>query len=522
MIFFRTYCRFVFEGSFVKRGLAICSVAAWISILFWGGTPAWSQSLTSLQGTVTDPSGAAVVNAIVHLINSANNSDHAAITDNRGRYSFSKVAPGTYHLLIEVHGFESFEQTDIHLLANSPATLDVKLTIAQVQQSVTVRPQGSEQCLAPLARIFPDVGAGLRTIRRGPSGNYYVLTAPGAAAMIYSPDGKQIGQVPAVSSLRSSADSSILNGADLQVDSAGRVFVADLAANAVKIYSAKGVLIGKIHVLAPISVEPLPDGQVAVASLSSQHLVDVYDDARGELYRSFGDIPTPMEKCDPDILSCTEQPQDSQPTTNRPWFYGDSAGNVYVNVVDPATPVPTIRKYDAYGIRAYEFALPISASNNSNWTVNSALAGASTAANSASGKDAPASGGPTAADAPGSSPLAGTPGTRSARGQGEGRMRLGVQLIHHADVPTSNPLVDAIGVDSANSDVWAVIGANLIHLDQQGELEASYCLSGSDQSTVKFDTILVEPDRILLGSDPFGIFEYRRPDKLLPNAAAPH
>ncbi|MFZ3255510.1 MAG: carboxypeptidase-like regulatory domain-containing protein, partial [Candidatus Acidiferrales bacterium] len=175
----------------MKRGLAICSVAAWISILFWGGTPAWSQSLTSLQGTVTDPSGAAVVNAIVHLINSANNSDHTAITDNRGRYSFSKVAPGTYHLLIEVQGFESFEQTDIHLLANSPATLDVKLTIAQVQQSVTVRPQGSEQCLAPLARIFPDVGAGLRTIRRGPSGNYYVLTAPGAAAMIYSSDGKQ-------------------------------------------------------------------------------------------------------------------------------------------------------------------------------------------------------------------------------------------------------------------------------------------------------------------------------------------
>lgn len=477
--------------------------------------------MASLQGTVTDPSGAAVANATVHLINSANNSDRVAVTDNSGRYSFPQVLPGTYHLLIQVPGFETFEQADIHLLANSPATLDVKLTIAQVQQSVTVKPQGSEQCLAPRARILPDVGAGLRAIRRGPSGNYYVLTAPGAAAVIYSPDGKRIGQVPALSSPRSSLDSSILNGSDLQVDSAGRVYIADLAANAVKIYSARGIIIGKIRVLAPLSVEPLPDGQVAVASLYSKHLVDVYDDARGELYRSFGDITGPVEKCDPDILSCTEQPQDAQPTTNRPWFYGDSAGNVYVNIVDPATPVPTIRKYDTYGIRAYEFALPVSASNNSNWTVNSGLAGASTATSSSSGKDAPASGGP-AADAPGSSPTAGTPGTRSARGQGEGRMRLGVQLTHHADAPKSNPVVDAIGVDPANSDVWTVIGANLVHLNQQGELEASYCLSASDQSIVKFDTILVEPDRILLGSDPFGIFEYPRPDKSLPNAAAPH
>ncbi len=409
----------------MRRMLTICGAAAWISIRLLGSGPAWSQSsISQLHGNVTDPGGAAIPNATVHLINSATNSDRTTTTDQRGKYSFSGVAPGTYRLLIEAPGFETYEHGDIHLLADAPTTVDAKLKIKEVQQSVTVRGQEDDQCLAPQARILPNVGPGLRAIRRGLSGNYYVLTAPGAIVAIYSPDGKRIGQVPTESSMGSSTDSSIVNGSDLQVDSAGRVYVADLAANAIKVYSAAGILVSKIRVPAPISVEPLSDGEVAVASLSSKYLVDVYNEAKGEVYRSFGDISDPnVEQCDPAILSCTAVKQDTNPLRNRRWFYGDSTGNVYVNPVNPTAP--TIRKYDADGFLAYESTLPlnhpVSASDNSNWTVNPRMAGAR----------ATTGGGAV----PGTGPGGG--GMRGAR-MGEG-MRLGVQITQGADSASSNP-----------------------------------------------------------------------------------
>ncbi|MGB6481896.1 MAG: carboxypeptidase regulatory-like domain-containing protein [Candidatus Acidiferrales bacterium] len=522
--------------------LRMCGVAACAAILFWGACLVSSQTLISLHGNVTDPSGAAIPNATVHLINSANNSDRTTTTDQRGAYAFAEVVPGTYRLLVEAQGFEKYEQADIHVAANARETLDIELKIEQVQQSVTVRAQNGDQCLAAQARILPDVGPGLRAIRRGPSGNYYVLTAPGAAVAIYSPDGKRIGQVP-VESSGASSDSSIVYGSDLQVDSAGRVYVADRGANAIKIYSPDGILVRKIRVPAPVSVEPLAGGEIAVASLSSQHLVDVYGTAQGEEYRSFGDISDPnVEQCDSATFVCTTRinPQDvgyvdhstdAAPTVNRSWFYGDSAGNIYINLAYRI--VPTIRKYDGYGYRAYESVFPldqsVSGSGNGAWNVSSGVrvGGVGTSANGSQSNSTGASSDDTsgAGVRPGGAPTAGEGGgMRGGRGGGmqANRMAFGVQITRRAGPTDLKPIVDAMGVDPTSQEVWAVIGGNLVHLDKDGNLAGYYCFSATDQAAVKPATILVEPDRILIGTDPFGIFQYPRPDRPSSNSAAPH
>lgn len=506
----------------MKGSRPICKTAEWISICLLVCSLASGQSSTSqLRGNVADPSGAAVPNASVHLIRSSDNSERTTTADHRGSYTFSDVSPGVYRLMIEASGFETYQQSNIHLVAGVPTILNVTLEIRQVQQSVTVRAHDSDQCVAPQARVLLGVGPGLRAIRRGPSGNYYVLTAPGAVAAIYSPNGKRIGQVPAASSIRSAPNSAIINGSDLQVDSAGRVYIADLAANAVKIYSAAGNLIGKIRVAAPISVEPLPDGEVAVASLYSKHLVDVYDQVQGEVYRSFGDTNNPVEHCDSDILRCTEDDQNTASITTR-WFYGDSAGDIYVNVANAA---PTIRKYDADGIRAYQFTLPLNQpiSAPGSWSVNAVvpLAGVVTGpGNTTSAATATSSGGG----------AAGTGQTRSEDSEGSARgermqsqaMRLGLRITQRAGPAEANPIVDAIGADPSSSEVWAIVGGNLLHLDRDGNLAGYYCLSTSGQASVTADTILVEPNRILIGSDPFGILEYPRPDKPSSAAAPSH
>lgn len=549
-------------GRSIGRMLRISRVAAWAALLLLGSNPAWSQMPGSLRGSVTDPSGAAIPNATVHLINPATHADRTATTDAHGIYTFQEVAPGTYRLLVEAPGFEKYVQDDLRLQSGAPATLDVKMKIGEVQANVTVTGQMGDQCIAAQARILPDVGPGLRAIRRGPSGNYYILTAPGAAAAVYSPDGSRIGQVPAAPS----PDSSIVYGSDLQVDSAGRVYIADRAANAIKIYAADGTLARKIRVAVPISVEPLADAEVAVSSLSSKHLVDVYDQARGEVYRSFGDIDNTISAdCDPATLQCTAHTtskglNDAESSLNRAWFYGDSAGNVYVNLAD--VPKPTIRKYDGYGYLAFESSFPVNQpghdTGNSSWNIRPEvrLAGVGTIGanddestynsttnstnNSTNSSEDPttASGGHMS----GGRPMMGGGGEMRGMGMeggGEGmpegmhgggmhgggmnmnRITFGVRIAQNRASTESKSAVDAMGVDAENQEVWAAIGGDLVEFDKDGKLAGDYCLSTADQSPVRPVTILVEPNRILLGTDPFGIFIYPRPDKQEPNPASP-
>jgi Carboxypeptidase regulatory-like domain len=507
------------------------------AVLLLGCGIAWSQTPVSLRGSVTDPSGGAIPSATVRLIRSGTNSERTTTTDQRGSYTFLQVDAGTYRLQVEAAGFEKYEQGDVRLDASAPGTLDVKMKISQVRQAVTVRGQTTgEQCLTASKRLLPDVGRGLRAIRQSKSGNYYVLTTPGAAVAIYSEEGKRIGQIPATLS----PDASIVYGADLQLDSTGRVYVADRAANAIKIYSADGAFAGKIPVVAPISVEPLPEGEVEVASLLSKRLVVVYD-TRGRELRSFGET------------SDSSQVTDAKPLRNRGWFYGDSAGNVYFNLV--LLSDPTIRKYDRYGYAAYDITLPstqpVAGNGNSNWdvgfrpevrvpgegTIGAADSGSQNGANGSSGD---AASGMTAR-MEGGMPMIGGPGMRGMEGGG-GEMAGGgmgdrpggfhrpgiaglvgvMQLTRRSDSPYSEFQIDALGVDPANQEVWAAIAGELVHFDKNGNFTEYYCLSTADQGPVKPTSILVESDRILIGIDPFGIFEYARPDKELIDPAAHH
>src|SRR6266852_8219454 len=118
-----------------------------------------------------------------------------------------------------------------------------------------------ERDLTAKPRLYRSVGAGFREIRRGPNGNYYVLTAPAPAVIIYDPSGKQIGQVPNSSAVAVKG-AALLYGESFDVDHEGRVVVCDRGANAVKIYSPGGVLAAAISMRAPVSFVFLPGGEV--------------------------------------------------------------------------------------------------------------------------------------------------------------------------------------------------------------------------------------------------------------------
>lgn len=102
---------------------------------------AWGQATTSLRGTISDPSGAAIPSATILLTNAGTNLQRTATSDPQGNYVFSQVLPGTYKLNVEAHGFATYEQNGIQLLVNLPATVDVKMKVGQATETVTVTEQ---------------------------------------------------------------------------------------------------------------------------------------------------------------------------------------------------------------------------------------------------------------------------------------------------------------------------------------------------------------------------------------------
>ncbi len=116
----------------------LANIAVALLALLVVGSSTWGQSTTSLRGTVVDPSGKAVAGASVVLANSESKTERTATTGEQGEYQFLLVPPGTYRLAVTASGFRRYEQTDLQLLVNTPATANVQLKIGATTETVTV------------------------------------------------------------------------------------------------------------------------------------------------------------------------------------------------------------------------------------------------------------------------------------------------------------------------------------------------------------------------------------------------
>lgn len=97
------------------------------------------QSFTSsITGTVTDPSGAAVPNAHVALKNSATNAETRFQTLGDGTYQFNNLGPGTYEITVTSPGFKTFVKTGLILQAQVAATVNAALEVGNTEQRVEV------------------------------------------------------------------------------------------------------------------------------------------------------------------------------------------------------------------------------------------------------------------------------------------------------------------------------------------------------------------------------------------------
>lgn len=111
-----------------------------ISLLFALLTSyAFGQANTSLQGTVTDMTGAVIPGATLTLTNVANQATRTTSSGEDGTYTFVQVVPGLYELKATSAGFNDVVVNDLRLLVNQPATQNVAFErIGTVAETVSV------------------------------------------------------------------------------------------------------------------------------------------------------------------------------------------------------------------------------------------------------------------------------------------------------------------------------------------------------------------------------------------------
>lgn len=92
----------------------------------------------TINGTVSDPSGALVGDATVAITNTDTGAIRNTITGSNGGYTAPSLATGHYTITISHAGFKSTTQSNITLTADQIATVNVTLSVGETQETVEV------------------------------------------------------------------------------------------------------------------------------------------------------------------------------------------------------------------------------------------------------------------------------------------------------------------------------------------------------------------------------------------------
>jgi hypothetical protein len=301
-------------------------------------------------------------------------------------------------------------------------------------------------------RVYAPIGPGLKAVRHGADGKFYVLASPNPGLIVFSGEGKRTLAMREAGGIQASAREEAIRsgevlvqfGEDCDVDTDGNIYIADRGANAVQVYAKEGRHLRTIPVSAPVSVAAMPDGEVAVATFRDPSLVVVFD-KNGRRVREFGEMETLTERSELNrFLNIGELEADD----HAHLYYGY---NYF--------PEPTVRQFDRFGYAGQEVRY-------------------------------------TALDA--------MPEAQALRREIEKQERRG-------DPPTFKRILTAIGVDRETGEVWMAMGDTLLRFDKEGNRRATYLIYTPESARLEANVILVLKDRLIIGGDPIGIYEFDRP-----------
>lgn len=298
-------------------------------------------------------------------------------------------------------------------------------------------------------RVFTGVGPGLRAVKRGADGRLYILASPSPGLLVFDAQGKQ------VVSINEAGIASSGTGQGHPLITFGED--CDGAADG-KIYVAdRGANLIQVFSREGTPLRPIPvKNPLSVAALPEGEV------AVGTLREPH--LVIVFDKNGRDVREFGDpEPLAERAELNRYLNIGqlatDAQGHLYYAFA--YVPEPTVRQYDRLGYAGQDIQ----------YTALEAM-----------------------------------PAAQAARKE---ILRLESKGLQ----PSFKRILTAVGVDPANGEVWIALYNTLLHFDKEGNRRATYKIYTPQGARIEANTILVDNDRLLIGSDPLGIFEFERPDK---------
>ena len=100
--------------------------------------PARAQFRASIQGTVTDPTGAIIPGATVTLTDNSTNHTSTTTSSGSGVYTFNALPPDQFTLTVTAPGFKKKTLSNVQILPEQANAVNVTLNLGETTQTVTV------------------------------------------------------------------------------------------------------------------------------------------------------------------------------------------------------------------------------------------------------------------------------------------------------------------------------------------------------------------------------------------------
>ncbi len=127
----------IFMRKLQSVALALCCLT--LVLLICGASATFAQEVTgTITGTITDPSGAAIVGASVTAKSAGRGITYTGASNDSGIYRITQLPVDSYDLRIEKTGFQTALYPTFVLHENQIARFDVELKVGQVSQTIEV------------------------------------------------------------------------------------------------------------------------------------------------------------------------------------------------------------------------------------------------------------------------------------------------------------------------------------------------------------------------------------------------
>ncbi|PYV92080.1 MAG: hypothetical protein DMG05_05740, partial [Acidobacteria bacterium] len=127
----------------VRRISWVCVILSiWLAA---AGSLVLAQVITStIQGHISDSSGASVPKALVKVTNESTGVSRTGYSAEDGYYRIPDLLPGTYQVRVELSGFKTLVKTDVEVTNQSTVNLNLTLEVGELTETVNISGQEAQ------------------------------------------------------------------------------------------------------------------------------------------------------------------------------------------------------------------------------------------------------------------------------------------------------------------------------------------------------------------------------------------